>query len=84
MIRDINIEESGILILILLSSRRRWRRSVPVLGDTGQYDPYTRLSVVVNIANILLYIMVVYYWLHQTVDRDWVFKKARNFPYFVC
>ena len=71
MIRAINIEESGILILILLSSRRRWRRSVPVLGDTGQYDPYTRLSVVVNIANILLSIMVVYYWLHQTVDRDW-------------
>ena len=72
MIRDINIEESGILILILLSSRRRWRRSVPVLCDTGQYDPNTRLSLVINIANILLYIMVVYYWLHQTVDRDWV------------
>ena len=84
MIRDINIEESGILTLNLLSSRRRWRKSVPVLCDTRQYDPYSRLSVVVNIANILLSIMVVYYWLHQTVDRDWVFKKAWNFPYFVC
>ena len=46
------------------------------LCDTPQYDPYTRLSVVTNIANILLYIfdyvmdIMVVYWLHQEEKAD--------------
>ena len=46
------------------------------LYDTPQYDPYTRLSVVMNIANILLYIfdyimdIMVVYWLHQEEKAD--------------
>ena len=47
-----------------------------VLCDTPQYDPYTRLSAVMNLANVLLYIfdyvmdIMVVYWLHQEEKAD--------------
>ena len=47
-----------------------------VLYDTHKYDPYTKISVVMNIANILLYIfdyvmdIMVVYWLHQEEKAD--------------
>ena len=47
-----------------------------VLYDTHQYDPYTKISLVMNIANVLLYIfdyvmdIMVVYWLHQEEKAD--------------
>ena len=46
------------------------------LCDNPQYDPYTKLSVLMNIANVLLYIfdyvmdIMVVYWLHQEEKAD--------------